>query len=121
MLTQQTEQIFEAHAELCRAIANPKRLMIIDLLSRSEMTVGGLARTIDASSSTVSQHLRLLRDREIVEVRRDGKEAYYRLANPDMVEACRIIRGFLLERMKQQGSVPQELEMDDLLAPAGTI
>ena len=113
-MNEDVAKIFETHAELCKVIANPKRLMIIDLLSKREMCVGELARWVETSQSTVSQHLRLLKDKGFVTVRRDGQHQRYSLTTPDMVKACHIIRGILLGRMKEAGEVAQDISPERL-------
>lgn len=115
MITNKVQYVFDTHAELCKVIANPKRLMIIDLLSQGEMSVGDLAKTIGTSSSTVSQHLRLLRDRQVVGVRPDGKTSYYYLVTPKMVKACKMIRALLIERMQRAGELPKSMNAETLL------
>ena len=107
-------KIFETHAELCKVIANPKRLMIIDLLSKREMCVGELAEWAETSQSTISQHLRLLKDRGLVQVRRDGQHHRYSLTTPEMVKACHIIRGILLGRLKQADEIAADIDPERL-------
>src|SRR3990172_132879 len=62
-----------------RAVADPTRRAIIDLLSNSDCSVVELARPFRISRPAVSQHLRVLRDAGLVEVGRVGRERRYRL------------------------------------------
>ncbi|MCP5523461.1 MAG: winged helix-turn-helix transcriptional regulator [Verrucomicrobiales bacterium] len=98
-------RLFELHAELCSTMANPKRLAILESLHHGERSVTGIAEEVGTSITTVSQHLRLLRDKHVVETRKDGQTVYYRLRDPRMVDACNIIRAVLLDGMAAQGAV----------------
>jgi len=111
----QNPELFTLHANLCKVLANPKRLMIIALVSQEEMSVGQIAGLIDASLATTSQHLRVLRERDVVLSRKEGQTVYYRLADIRLMQACTIIRTVLLDNMKSTGKVAEELD------PSGTI
>jgi DNA-binding transcriptional ArsR family regulator len=64
-------------AEIHRLLANPRRLMIIWLLEKKELSVGELAQAIGASLQSTSQHLRLMREYGLVGTRREGQTIYY--------------------------------------------
>jgi DNA-binding transcriptional ArsR family regulator len=68
-----------AATDVFTAIADPTRRRLLDLLGRGELSVMGLTGHFDMTVSAVSQHLRLLREVGLVEVRRAGRERYYRL------------------------------------------
>jgi DNA-binding transcriptional ArsR family regulator len=96
-------EIFEMHAEFCRMIASSKRLMIIELLAKKEMSVSKIALSLGLHQSNVSQHLRVLRSQHIVESRKDGQTVYYRLTNSRLAKVCADIRSILLEGMEKRG------------------
>ena len=60
------------------AIAEPRRRDILTLLAAHERPVGDIAVTLQMAQPSVSKHLRVLLDVGLVEVRRDGRQAYYR-------------------------------------------
>ncbi len=78
--------VFEAKAEvaasLLKAMSNPHRLMILCRLGASEASVGELQADSGLSQSALSQHLAVLRVRELVETRREAQTIYYRLSDP---------------------------------------
>lgn len=85
--------VFEAKAEvaasLLKAMSNPHRLMVLCRLGASEASVGELQEDSGLSQSALSQHLAVLRERELVETRREAQTIYYRLADPavrDVIE-----------------------------------
>lgn len=68
-------------AELYKAMANPKRLAIIDLLMGGEVSVNDIAKKLKISKTNVSQHLSHLRHVGIVKPRREGLNVYYSIVH----------------------------------------
>lgn len=68
-----------AHGDVFHAISDPTRRRLLGRLTRSELSVGALAKPFRMSRPAVSQHLRVLRRAGLVKVRRAGRERYYRL------------------------------------------
>jgi len=102
--------IFELHADLCKTLSNPKRLMILALLARKEMSVGEIAEVIAVPLSNVSQHLSLLKAQSLVQTRKDGQTVYYSLSDRRIIAACTLIRSVLLDKMKERGQIAQEID-----------
>lgn len=74
--------IYEQLAQIGKAVANPKRLELIELLCQTEKTVETLAREAEISVKLASAHLKELRLAQLVETDRRGKYIFYRLASP---------------------------------------
>jgi len=106
----ENSEIFNLHAEFCKVLSNPKRLMIIALLSKKDMCVGDLAEATDTALATVSQHLRVLRERHIVNTKKEGQVVVYSLADPALMEACVMIRRVLLKSMYLRGTIAREID-----------
>ena len=96
------------HAELCSMMANAKRLAILESLHEGERSVSDIAGEVGATITTVSQHLRLLRDKQVVVTRKDAQTVYYRLRDPRMIEACNLIRTVLMDGLKFRGEMAQQ-------------
>lgn len=64
-------------AELLKAMANPQRLRVLCLLIEREMSVGEINEVVDLSQSALSQHLAVLREKELVSTRREAQTVYY--------------------------------------------
>ncbi len=92
--------IYEKQAEITKTLAHPVRLAILHLLKSGEKTVNQITETIGASQSNVSQHLALMRQREIVKTRKAGATIYYRLASQKIGQACDMMRELLLEQLR---------------------
>lgn len=67
-------------ATLLKTLAHPARLMIVCTLMEGEFSVGDLEERIDLHQPHLSQHLTVLRNSDIVDTRREGKQIFYRLA-----------------------------------------
>src|SRR3990167_5515806 len=78
------QSLYEFVARVGKAVSSPKRLEILDTLSQSEKTVDAIAKQIGISLKLASAHLQDLKSVSLVESRRDGKCAYYRVANSDV-------------------------------------
>lgn len=70
-----------AAAELLRALANPHRVRIVDLLARNPMVVGDLVDALGVDQPLVSQHLKVLRDARLLSAERRGREMLYSLSD----------------------------------------
>lgn len=96
-------QLQELHARVCKAIADPKRLMIINELRDRELSVGDICEALGLSQSNASQHLAILRERGIVSSNRVGTNVYYSLRSPKVLMAVDLLREFLAEDLAEQG------------------
>jgi len=76
------EALAEEHATLLGAMANPARLSVLALVSQREWTVNELANAVNLSQSALSQHLAKLRERGMVDTRRDAQSIYYSCRSP---------------------------------------
>ncbi|PIW66538.1 MAG: transcriptional regulator [Candidatus Omnitrophica bacterium CG12_big_fil_rev_8_21_14_0_65_43_15] len=95
------EKMYEMHAEVCKSMANPTRLRIMNLLREGEKSVEELREKLKLPKANLSQHLSILRQRRIVSTRRAGLNIYYKVANPKMIKACDILREVLLEQLHE--------------------
>ena len=95
------EKMFQMHAEVCKSMANPTRLKIMNLLRAGEKSVEELKRRLGLPKANLSQHLSILRQRGIVSTRRAGLNIYYKVTNPKMIKACDILREVLLEQLQE--------------------
>lgn len=80
----------EAAAECLRTLAHPHRLRIVQMLLRGRYTVGELAAACGIPSHMASEHLRLMQRSGFLSSERDGRKAFYRVAEPHLANilAC---------------------------------
>ena len=87
--------IDEMYARLCKALADPKRLLIINELRDGPKAVGDIASALEISQPNVSRHLAVLRDRGFVTAERLGSNVLYSLASPKILRAVDMLREFM--------------------------
>jgi rhodanese-related sulfurtransferase/DNA-binding transcriptional ArsR family regulator len=83
------DPLYVQFARVGHAVASPKRIELLDLLSQGEKTVEQLAEQSGVSVKNTSAHLRVLRQARLVETRRDGTYVHYRLAGDDVFRFLR--------------------------------
>ena len=118
-------RLYAQLARLGKAVSNPHRLEILELLAQGERTVESLARELEQSLANTSQHLQALKQAALVASRKDGLFVYYRLADADVFELSHAIRSVAerrladVERLVREHFVDrrdaQPVEMDELL------
>jgi DNA-binding transcriptional ArsR family regulator/rhodanese-related sulfurtransferase len=85
-------EINEQFARIAKAIANPHRLELVDLLAQGERSVEELANEAALSIANASQHLQALREAHLIIARKQGLRVYYRLADPTVYQLVQLIR-----------------------------
>ena len=103
------KELYKKHAEICKTLSNHIRLEIINLLRGKERSVNELVKLAKISQSNISQHLTILRKNNIVLTKRKGKNIYYKLAYPEMIKACDIMKNILLKQLKKNGNIVKKL------------
>jgi DNA-binding transcriptional ArsR family regulator len=94
------KEILEFHAEFCKTFSHAKRLAILCLLKKGEMTVTDIARKLGVSNSVASQHLTQMRMMRILKARRDAQRIYYSIANKRLSKACGLMEDALSQLME---------------------
>ena len=91
------QELLQLHAGVCKGLADPKRLLIINTLRSGERTVSEICEEIDLPQANVSQHLAVLRDRGLVQTRKEGQFVHYSVASPKIIEALDLLRQVMAE------------------------
>jgi DNA-binding transcriptional ArsR family regulator len=81
----------ESQAQVCGVFGNANRVLILWALGEREMSVGEIASVIDCSLQNTSQHLRVMKDKDILASRREGQTIYYRIKQNELMEGCRLL------------------------------
>jgi DNA-binding transcriptional ArsR family regulator len=87
-----TDTIRDRSAAVARALADPKRLCVVERLADGERSVSDLSRDVGCQVPNMSQHLAVLRSAGIVASRREGNTVFYRLADPGVLEVYRLLQ-----------------------------
>jgi len=95
----QRAEIARMHAELCSGISDPNRIAILYALSECPHNVSTLTDRLKLPQSTVSRHLRILRNSGLVNFHRLGREVVYELSDERVIEALELLRLVLNDRI----------------------
>ncbi|MFN8534068.1 MAG: metalloregulator ArsR/SmtB family transcription factor [Dehalococcoidia bacterium] len=98
-------ELYRLQAEFCQTLADPTRLEILQLLRDGPRPVKELVEATGQRQAKVSQHMAVLRQRGIVRADRLGVEIHYSITDDRILEACRITRDLLVERLRRQGEL----------------
>ena len=105
-------EIDRLHAQVCNGLADPNRILILYTLSENAYNVSDLAKAIDLPQSTVSRHLKILRDRGMVIAQRDGQSVYYSLADERIIQALDLLRAILASSLEIQGELARSVNQN---------
>jgi len=103
-----TQALFEARAEIVKALAHPTRLFIVNELSKGERCVCELRDEIGADMSTVSKHLSVLKNAGVVEDDKRGLQVFYRLCCPCILNFFGCVESVLQENARRQRALVNE-------------
>ena len=76
---------------LMKVLSNRDRMLLLCQISQGELCVGELEECLDIHQPTSSQQLTVLRNEELVQTRRDGKQIYYSLSNRIALEVMNVL------------------------------
>jgi rhodanese-related sulfurtransferase len=106
------DRLFGQFARVGKALASPRRLEIVDLLAQGERTVEEIARETSMSVASASQHLQALKAARMVEARREGLYAHYRLADEDVFRTWQAVRALGESRLAEVDGVIEAYLVD---------
>jgi ArsR family transcriptional regulator len=98
----QNKTLFELQSEICKTLASPKRLEILNALKDGEKTVTELVEILGVPKANVSQHLAVMRHKGILMTRREGVNIFYSVANAKVIQACVLMREVLTEQTQEK-------------------
>ena len=94
----------------CKALANPIRIEIIDVLNDKELTFGELQNEAGVLKSNLSKHLSLMVSNGILVQRKEGLNVYFKLSTDRIATACRIMREVLIDNLRKQSELINNLK-----------
>jgi DNA-binding transcriptional ArsR family regulator len=96
-MTDLSSEFAQLHAHICKGLADPKRLLILNALRDGERSVTDLCAELDLPQANVSQHLAVLRERGLADTRRDGQRVFYSVTSPKIIAAMDLLREVMHE------------------------
>jgi len=99
------QEVTQLHADICSALADPRRIMLLYALAEQPRNVNDLANEIGISQPATSRHLKLLRERGLVTATRDGATVEYNINDHRLIEALDLLRAVLRDRLAHSASL----------------
>jgi ArsR family transcriptional regulator len=96
-----TKSLFEARAQVFKALAHPTRLFMVDELSRGERCVNELQEMVGSDMSTVSKHLSVLKTAGVIADEKRGNQVFYSLLVPCVMSFFGCVESVLQNRARQ--------------------
>lgn len=106
-------EVHQLHSRMCEGLADPTRILILYALAETPRNVSELGEVLGAPQPTVSRHLKVLREREMVRAERVGPAVRYSLTDHRLIEALDLLRAVLASRLKSQAALAETAEVTD--------
>ena len=103
-----SDEVTQLHADICSALADPRRILLLYSLAEQPQNVGDLANALEISQPATSRHLKLLRERGLVKAVRQGMTVEYHLVDHRLIEALDLLRDVLRARLTYRASLIEE-------------
>ena len=100
-----TPEVLELIAERFRVLAEPARLQLMNAMRDRELTVGELVDRTGLGQANASKHLQMLRAHGFVERRKEGLYVFYRIADPEVFQLCKV----MCDHIERHSRARQEL------------
>lgn len=110
MITQTlAQEVSELEADLCSALADPTRILILYVLDEQPQNVTEITLELNITQPTASRHLKILRERGLVHTERKGTTITYHLSDKRLIDALDLFRGVLRDRIARRASLMEEI------------
>ena len=103
-------------AEIFQALAHPTRIAIVEALRAGEVSAGRLVEQLGLEQANASQHLTLLRNRQILVNRKEGNQVFYSLRDPVLIEVLDILKRYFHAQLSQTRSLIEEIQIQEAKA-----
>src|ERR1700693_5352255 len=97
-------------ADIFQALAHPTRIAILELLREGELSAGVLIEKLGMEQANVSQHLAVLRAKQLVSKRKVGNQVFYSVRDPLLIEVLDLMRTYFHAHLKEALGMLDEME-----------
>lgn len=104
------QEVSQLEADLCSAIADPTRILILYALDEKTRNVNDLTAELGITQPNTSRHLKILRDRGLVHAARQGTSIMYAISDPRLIQALDLLRSVLRDRITYNANLMEEIE-----------
>jgi DNA-binding transcriptional ArsR family regulator len=101
-------------ADMFQALGHPTRIAIIELLADGELSAGALIEKLGMEQANVSQHLAVLRAKQIVINRKVGNQVFYSVRDPLISEVLALMKRYFQKHLKESLAMLDEMEKPEV-------
>ena len=109
-----TQALREFKAGIFQALAHPTRIAIVDALRGGELTAGQIIDQAGVEQANASQHLAVLRSKQVVTNRKSGNQVYYSLRDPVILELLDVLRRYFNIHRSETLSLLNNMEVEEV-------
>ena len=99
-------------ADIFQALAHPTRIAIVEMLRDGEIPAGAIFERLGVEQANVSQHLSVLRAKQIVQNRKEGNQVFYAIRSPLLIDVLDIMRQYFQEQLSEARDMLEEIELE---------
>src|SRR5436309_3447952 len=100
-------------ADIFQALAHPTRIAFVEMLrGGGEIPAGAIFERLGVEQANVSQHLAVLRSRQIVLNRKEGNQVFYSIRSPLLIDVLDIMRQYFQEQLSEARDMLEEIELE---------
>ena len=96
-------------ADIFQALAHPTRIAIIELLEGGELSAGELMEKLGMEQANISQHLAVLRSKQLVVNRKAGNQVFYAVRDPIIIKVLALMRRYFQKHLKETQGLLKEM------------
>jgi DNA-binding transcriptional ArsR family regulator len=104
------ESLRQFKADIFQALAHPTRIAILEFLRDGELSAGALIEKLGMEQANVSQHLAVLRTKQLVLNRKAGNQVFYSVRDPIIIEVLNLMRTYFHAHLKEALGMLGEME-----------
>jgi len=99
-------------AQLFQALGHPTRIAIVEALRDGELTAGRLAQLLEVEQPNLSQHLAVLRAKQVLVNRKAGNQVFYAVRDPVLIQVLDLLRQYFFSHLNETLAMLGELEQE---------
>ena len=107
-----SQELRQFKAEIFQALAHPTRIAIVEALRAGETSAGQLISRLGLEQANASQHLAVLRSKQVVTSRKEGNQVFYSLRDPVLIEVLDILKRYFYSHLSQTMSMLKEIQAE---------
>ena len=100
-------------ASIFQALAHPTRIAIIEVLRDGELSAGAIIERLGIEQANASQHLSILRAKQIVSSRKEGNQVFYSVRDPLLIEVLDVMRRYFQAHVEEAMAMLKEIDRSD--------